>query len=78
MGVIEIIALVAELAPKVIGAGKSVVDLWQSAGGVIADAEKTGRVDTDAALRLKALVDAKLAALDSNAAEAEAGGGRLA
>ena len=40
--VIEIIALVAELAPKVIGARKYVVDLWQSAAGIIADAEKTG------------------------------------
>ncbi len=72
MGVIEIIALVAELAPKVIGAGKSVVDLWQSAGGIIAAAEKTGKVDADAALRLKALVDAQLAALDRNAEEAKA------
>ena len=73
MGVIEIIALVAELAPQVIGAGKSVVDLWQSAGGIIAAAEKTGKVDADAALRLKALVDAQLAALDRNADEARAG-----
>ncbi len=72
MGVIEIIALVAELAPKVIGAGKSVVDLWQSAGGIIVAAEKTGKVDADAALRLKALVDAQLAALDHNAEEAKA------
>jgi len=72
MGVIEIIALVAELAPKVIGAGKSVVDLWQSAGGIIAAAETTGKVDADAALRLKALVDAQLAALDRNAEEAKA------
>jgi len=72
MGVIEIIALVAELAPKVIGAGKSVVDLWLSAGGIIAAAEKTGQVDADAALRLKALVDAQLAALDRNAEMARA------
>jgi len=64
---------VAELAPKVIGAGKLVADLWRSAGGIIADAEKTGTVDADAALRLKALVDAQLVALDRNAAEAEAG-----
>jgi hypothetical protein len=33
-----------------IGAGKSVVDLWQSAGGIIAAAEKTGKVDADATL----------------------------
>lgn len=73
MRIIEIIALVAELAPKMIDAGKSVADLWRAAGGIIADAEKTGKVDADAALRLKALVDAQLAALDRNAAEAEAG-----
>ncbi len=72
MGIIEIIALVAELAPKIIDAGKSVADLWRSAGGIIADAEKTGKVDADAALRLKALVDAQLAALDRNADDARA------
>jgi len=64
---------VAALAPKVIGAGKSVADLWRAAGGIIAAAEKTGKVDADAALRLKALVDAQLAALDRNADEAWAG-----
>ena len=73
MSVIEIIALVAELAPKVVSAGRSVMDLWQCAGGIITAAEKTGKVDTDAALRLKALVDAQLAALDRNADEAGAG-----
>ena len=52
--------MVAELAPKVIEAGKSVADLWRSAGGIIADAEKTGKVDPDAAMRLKAVVDAQL------------------
>ena len=72
MSVIEIIAVVAELGPKVIGAGRSVMDLWQSAGGIITAAEKTGKVDADAALRLKALVDAQLAALDRNAEEAKA------
>ena len=66
----DAIALVAEQAPKVIGAGKSVVNLWQSAGGIIAAAESTGKVDPGAALRLKSLVDAQLAALDRNAAEA--------
>lgn len=69
-GVIAIVSLVAELAPKLIDAGKSVADLWRSAGGIIADAEKTGKVDPDAAMRLKALVDAQLAALDRNADEA--------
>ena len=68
----EIIALVAELAPKVVSAGRSVTDLWQSAGGIIAAAEKTGKVDADVVLRLKALVDAQLAALDRNAEEAKA------
>ena len=72
MRIIEIIALVAELAPKIIDAGKSVADLWRSAGGIITDAENTGKVDADAALRLKALVDAQLAALDRNADEARA------
>ena len=73
MGIIEIVALVAELAPKVIGAGKSVVDLWLSAGGIIAAAEKTGKVDADAAMQLKALMGAQIAALDRNADEARAG-----
>ena len=72
MRIIEIIALVAELAPKIIDAGKSVADLWRSAGGIITDAENTGKVDADAALRLKALVDAQLAALDRNADDARA------
>ncbi len=72
MGIIEIIALVAELAPKMIDAGKSVADLWRAAGGIITDAEKTGKVDADAALRLKVMVDAQLAALDRNADDARA------
>lgn len=72
MGIIEIVALVAELAPKVIGAGKSVADLWRSAGAIISDAEKTGKVDPDAAMRLKALVDGQLAELHRNAEEAGA------
>lgn len=66
------ISLVAELAPKVIGARKPVVDLWPSADGIIATAEKTGKIASDSALRLKALVDSHLAALDRNAAEAKA------
>jgi hypothetical protein len=73
MSVLEIIALVAELAPKVINAGKSVSDLWRSAGAIIADAEKTGAVDPDATMRLKALVDAQLAELRRNAEEARDG-----
>lgn len=72
MGIIEIIAPVAERVSEVIGAGKSVANIWRLAGGFIADAEKTGKVDADAAVRLKALVDAQLAALDRNADEARA------
>ena len=45
------------------GLGMTLTDLWRSAGGIIADAEKTGKVDTDAALRRKARVNVKLAAL---------------
>lgn len=71
--VIETVALTAEWAPPVIVACKSVVDLGQSVGSIIADAEKTGNVAADAAMRLKAWVDAQLAALDRNAAAAEAG-----
>ena len=58
----NIITLLTELAPKVIGAGKSVVYLRQSASGIIAAAEKTGSVDADAVPPLKALINARLAA----------------
>lgn len=54
-------------APNVPGAGKSVVDLWQSAGDIIAAAEKVGKIDADVALGLKVPVDAQLATLDRNA-----------
>ena len=70
MTILEIIALVAEVAPKVIGAGKSVLDIWNMAHAAITGA-KDGVVDPDAALRLRALVDASLAALDKNADEAK-------
>jgi len=40
---------------------------------VIANAKKTGKVGGDTTIRLKALVDAQLAALDRNADEARAG-----
>jgi len=43
------------------------IDLWQSAGGIIATVEKTRKVDADAVLRLKALVDTHLVVLDRNA-----------
>lgn len=71
MGVLEIVALVAELAPKVIAAGSSVADLWRSAGAIITDAEKTGKVDEDAATRLRALVQVQLDKLHANATEAQ-------
>lgn len=70
MGIMEIIALVAELAPKVISAGASVTDLWRSAGAIISDAEKTGKVDADAEMRLRALVQVQLDKLHENAKEA--------
>jgi len=31
------------------------IDLWQSTGGIIAAAEKTGKVDADAVTRMKRL-----------------------
>jgi hypothetical protein len=33
-------------------AGRSVADLWSAAGGIITDAEKTGKVVTDDAIWL--------------------------
>ena len=44
-----------------------------AAGEIITAAEKPGKVNADAALRLKALVDAQLVALERNAYEARAG-----
>ena len=70
MGALEIVMLVAELAPKVIAAGRSVMDLWNAAGGILKDAEASGTVDSDAAIRLRALVQAELDRLDQNTAEA--------
>lgn len=72
MGILEIVSLVAELAPKVIAAGSSVADLWRAAGGIISDAEKTGKVDPDAEARLQALVQIQLTKLRDNAKEAGA------
>ena len=72
MSVMQVIALVAELAPKVIAAGSSVADLWRAAGGIISDAEKTGKVDADAEVRLRALVQVQLTKLHENAKEAGA------
>ena len=72
MSVMQVIALVAELDPKVIAAGSSVADLWRAAGGIISDAEKTGKVDADAEARLRALVQVQLTKLHENAKEAGA------
>lgn len=72
MNIMGIIALVAELAPKVIAAGSSVADLWRAAGGIIGEAEKTGKVDADAEARLRALVQVQLDKLHENAKEASA------
>lgn len=72
MGIMAIIALVADLAPKVIAAGGAVADLWRAAGGIIGEAEKTGKVDPDAEMRLRALVQVQLDKLAQNAKEAGA------
>lgn len=72
MGIMEIIALVAELAPKVIAAGSSVADLWRAAGGIISEAERTGKVDADAEARLRSLVQVQLDKLHENAKDAGA------
>lgn len=70
MNILGIIAFVAEMAPKVIAAGGAVADLWRAAGGIISDAEKTGKVDQDAFIALKALVQVQLDKLHENANEA--------
>jgi hypothetical protein len=70
MTILEIIALVANVAPKVIGAGKSIMDIWNMANAAITGA-KDGVVDPDAAARLHALVTAQLDALQRNADEAK-------
>ena len=72
MGILEIIALVADLAPKIIAAGGAVADLWRAAGGIISEAESTGKVDHDAEMRLRALVQVQLDKLAENAKEAAA------
>lgn len=71
MGVLEVIALVAELAPKVIAAGGAVADLYRTAAGILSDAENNGgKVDADAVDRLRALVRVQLEKLHENAKEA--------
>ena len=71
MGILEIIGLVSELAPKVIAAGGAISELWRAAGGIIGDAEKNGgKVDPDGATRLRALVQVQLDKLHAAAQEA--------
>lgn len=72
MGPLAILGLVMELAPKLISAGKSVMDLWNAAGGILKDAEANGgKVDPDAFVRLQALVQVQLDKLHENAKEAK-------
>lgn len=71
MGALEIVGLVMELAPKLINTGKSVMDLWNAAGGILKEAEgNNGKVDPDAFMRLQALVQVQLDKLHDNAKEA--------
>lgn len=71
MGALAVVSLVMELAPKLISAGKSVVDLWTAAGGILKDAEANGgKVDPDAFARLQALVQVQMDTLHANAKEA--------
>lgn len=71
MGILSIIQLVFELAPKVIEAGGAIADLWRAAGGIIDDAERnSGKVDQDAEIRLRALVQVQLDKLAAYAEEA--------
>ena len=71
MGILSIIQLVFELAPKVIEAGGAIADLWRAAGGIIDDAEQNnGKVDADAEIRLRALVQVQLDKLAAYAEEA--------
>lgn len=70
MSILSIIALVAEIAPKLIAAGGAVADLWRAAGGIIDEAERTGKVDADAEMRLRTLVQVQMDRLAVYAEEA--------
>jgi hypothetical protein len=70
MSILSIITLIAELAPKVIAAGGAVADLLRTASGIVEEAERTGKVDADAEMRLRALVQVQLDKLAAYAAEA--------
>lgn len=72
MGILEIITLITTVAPKLIAAGKSVMDLWNAAGGILKDAEaNNGKVDPEAFIALQALVQVQLDKLHENAKEAK-------
>ena len=47
--------------------------LMAATGAIVAAAERTGKLDAHVAMRLKALADAQLMALDRNVEEARAG-----
>ena len=71
MGIIEIIALVTAITPKLISAGISVYEIWKDAGRIIGDAEANdGTVDPAAYAKLKERCDQAAAAIEARAAEA--------
>ncbi len=72
MGVLEILALLTNVVPKLIAAGQSVLAVWNAAQDALGTATPDGQVDPAAAAKVKALVDAQLAELDKNAREAGA------
>lgn len=71
MGIVEIIALVTSIAPKLVSAGLSVYDIWQDAGKIIGNAEvNNGQVDPAAYAELKKKCDEADAAIQRRADEA--------
>jgi len=72
MTIMGIIALVLDLAPKLIGAGKSIKEIWDAAGEAIGGAGPDGSVDEEAAAKVRAMVEEQLAELRRNAEEAKA------
>lgn len=59
----------ATLDPLHLEAGLPIGGLRSFAGSITVAAERTGKVDADATLRLKVLVDTQVAALDCNTDE---------
>lgn len=71
MTIAAIIALITDVAPKLIAAGVSVYNLWREAGDAIADAEANGgKVDPAAYAALQAKCEAAVVALEARANEA--------